>query len=260
MNIRNTCGAVALGLTALASSTAAAETFDVTVSVQSLVPGNSVTFAPLHLGFNAGTFDGFDLGAPAGAPIAALAESGSGAGWFPAFSAADPAAVLGTVANGGPLLPGATASAAFTVDALSNPFFTFAAMVVPSNDFFIGNDDPEQYRLFDETGAPALSSIVIRANQIWDAGSEVFDPAAAAFVGDAALRTDQNSVVALNFAELAAFDGLTTAAGYVLESGLAAEDTVYRIDFDVAPVPIPAALPLFAGALGFLVLRVRRTA
>ena len=52
--------------------------------------------------------------------------------------------MLGTVVGmpPGPLLPGATASTIFTVDPSINRFFTFGSMVVPSNDYFIGNDDP----------------------------------------------------------------------------------------------------------------------
>jgi len=149
------------------------------------------------------------------------------------------------------LLPGASASAMFTVDSVQNPFFTFAAMVVPSNDFFIGNDSPTRFRVLDDDGNLMLGSIGQKARQIWDAGSEVFDPAAAAFVqganGD--LRAPQNSVVAFNFAELAAFNGATTAAGYVFDSGLAAETDVYRISFEIAPVPEPQTYALMAGGL-----------
>jgi hypothetical protein len=62
-------------------------------------------------------------------------------------------------------------------------------MVVPSNDFFIGNDSPTAYRLFDAAGNLRSASITIKASEIWDAGSEVFDPDAAAFVGNNDLRT-----------------------------------------------------------------------
>ena len=81
---------------------------------------------------------------------------GSGADWFPAFAAGDPTATLGTVVPNpaGPPTPGLTGSAIFTVDPTINPFFTFASMVVPSNDYFIGNDSPTQYQLFDAMGDP----------------------------------------------------------------------------------------------------------
>jgi len=227
----------------------------INVTVENLSPTNSVSVAPLHVGFHSGVFDAFDIGAIADAAIVSVAEGGSGAAWFPAFSAADPDATLGTVLPNpaGPLLPGFTGTATFVVDTSINPYFTFAAMVVPSNDFFIGNDAPTRYRLFDDAGNLLIGSIVQRARDIWDAGSEVFDPAAAAFVGDNDLRAAQNSVVAFNFAELAAFDGLLTAPGYLFASQLAADTEFYRISFTATPVPVPAALPLLGGALATLI-------
>jgi hypothetical protein len=231
---------------------------DVTVTVQSLVPADSISFAPLHLGFHSGSFDAFDLGGAATMPIISVAEGGAGGAWQEAFAAADPTATRGTVA--GLLLPGASSSLTLRVDTTLNPLFTFAAMAVPSNDFFIGNDDPFEYLLFDAGGALIIPTITVRADEIWDAGSEVFDPAAAAFVGDNDLRTAQNSVVAFNFAELAAFNGLVTGAGYTFHSGLSASSEIYRISFDVTPVPEPgSAVLLTAGLLGigFLVRRRR---
>lgn len=254
MELKSTLTLAAITLSSAWSAHAA--NLNITATVQSLVPSNSVAFAPLRLGFNSGTFDAFDIGSAATAAIRTLAESGSGADWFPAFNAADPTAVTGTV--GGVLLPGMSASNSFTVDTDTNPYFTFAAMVVPSNDFFIGNDSPTAYKLFDNSGNLSISTITIKARDIWDAGSEVFDPAAAAFVGDASLRTDQNSVVAKNFAEFAAYNGLTTAAGYTFDSQLTADSEVYRISFAATPVPVPAALPMFAGALGCLGVLARR--
>jgi hypothetical protein len=149
--------------------------------------------------------------AVAAAACVLVAQAGSGAAWFPAFATADPTATLGTV--GGLLQPGATASQTFMVDSAINRFFTFGSKVVPSNDFFIGNDSPTEYMLLNGTGALQINSVTVRAHEIWDAGSEVFDPAAAAFVGTNSLRTPQNSVVAFNFAQLADLCGLTTAAG-----------------------------------------------
>lgn len=79
---------------------------------------------------------------------------------------------------GGLLPPGTTASLTLRVDTSLNRMISFTDMILPSNDFFIGNDDPLEYGVLDASGALALSSIAVRASEIWDAGSEVFDPLA----------------------------------------------------------------------------------
>lgn len=255
--LRPHAGAAIAAMFALCAS-AQADVVNVTVTVQNLAPVNSISFAPLHVGFNNGSFDAFNLGGVATAPIISVAEGGAGGAWQAAFAAADPGATRGTI--GGLLLPGAASSLSFTVDTTLNPFFTFAAMAVPSNDFFIGNDSPTAYRLFDAAGNLNISAIGIRANEIWDAGSEVFDPAAAAFVGNNDLRREQNSVVAFNFAEFAGFNGLSTGAGYTFNSALTADSDVYRISFGVSPVPEPGSYALMAAglmAVGFVARRRR---
>jgi hypothetical protein len=264
-NIMKFTNPLLLAVVAIAGpATTQAAVVQLNVTVENLAAPNGVSFAPLRVGFHQGVFDAFNLGQAASAPIISVAEGGSGSAWFPAFAAADPTATLGSVLPppGGPLLPGATSTASFTVNTGINQFFTFGAMVVPSNDFFIGNDDPMEYHLFDASGALLVNNITVTAREIWDAGSEIFDPLAAAFVGDNSLRADQNSVVAFNFAELAAFNGLLTGAGYTFNSQLAADTGVYRISFAVAPapVPLPAALPLLFGSLGLLGVTGRRKA
>ena len=241
-----TAALAALATLALGSSANAAQVL-LTVSVQNLAPMNSVSFAPLHVGIHNGSFDVFNIGQVATAPIISVAEGGSGTAWQAAFAAAEPTATRGTI--GGLLQPGETRSATFSVDTAINRFFTFAAMAVPSNDFFIGNDAPTEYQIFDAAGNLLISSIGQKAREIWDAGSEVFDPLAAAFVGTNSLRAPQDSVVAFNFAELAAFNGLTTAAGYVFHSALAADTDIYRITFAVAAVPEPETYALLAAGL-----------
>jgi hypothetical protein len=216
-----------------------AELREITVTVTNLAPANSVSFAPLRFGFNNGSFDAFNIGQIANAATISIAEGGSGSAWFPAFAAADPTAVLGSTM--GALTPGASfITRSFLVDTTLNPFFTFASMVLPSNDFFIGNDDPMEYRLFDAAGNLLINNIDQAADEIWNAGSEAFDPANAAFVvgGNNGARTPENGVVEFNFAELARFNGLTTAAGYTFNSNLQANTAVYRISFaSVAAVP-----------------------
>lgn len=233
----------------------------ITVSINNLAPTDSVSFTPLNLGFHQGIFDSFNIGQAANPALALLAETGNGNAWQSAFAAADPTATRGTI--GGVLLPGNTLSASFIVDPLLNPYFTFASMVVPSNDFFIGNDSPTRFRLFDSAGNLQITQIGQTARQIWDAGSEVFDPATGAFIAgvDESLTSSQNSVVAFNFAELAALNGIATAGGYTFNSNLTANTKIYDISFAVSPIsPVPEpqnAAMLMAGLLmiGTLVWR-----
>lgn len=195
------------------------------------------------------------------APIISVAEGGSGSAWLPAFAAADPTAVIASLAAPtGALLPGGSASITVLVDSLINPFFTFGAMAVPSNDFFIGNDSPTRFRVLDAAGNLLINTIGQKASDIWDAGSEAFDPLNAAFlaIGNNDLRTPQNGVVNFAFAELAGFNGLTTAAGYVFNSGLSPTSDIYRISFSVAAVPEAETYALMGGGLLALRWLVRR--
>jgi hypothetical protein len=214
-----------------------AEPVTIRITVQNTAPANDISFAPLRIGFHSGVYDAFDNGETATDPIISIAEGGSGSDWFPAFAAADPAATLGTVVGSpqGPLLPGVVASTDLTVDPAINPYFTFASMVVPSNDHFIGNDNPMAHKVLNADGTLAITTITQTGGQIWDAGSEVTDPAAAAFlvIGDNDLKTPENGVVHFNITELDAYNGLTTAAGYVFQRQFNARDEVYRITFEI---------------------------
>jgi hypothetical protein len=242
------------------SSAAHAQMRTVTVTVTNLAAANSISFAPTHLGFHSGAFDAFNIGESSAPGIVSVAEGGAGGQWQADFAAADPTATRGTI--GMALLPGQSRSQSFIVNAGLNRFFTFASMVIPSNDFFIGNDNAMQYRMFDDAGNLLISSITQRARQIWDGGSEAFSIAGAAFLvnGDNDLRTPQNGVVSFNFSELMGFNGETTAAGYVFDSGLTADQEIYRIDFSssVNVVPEPSSVILMASGLMMLGVAVRR--
>lgn len=243
----------------LAATAAHAQSRMVTVTITNLAAPNSVSFAPLHLGFHRGAFDAFNIGNPAAPGIVSVAEGGAGGQWQADFAAADPTATRGII--GGALLPGQSRSQSFIVNAGMNQFFTFASMVIPSNDFFIGNDNPQGFRLFDDAGNLLINSITQTAGQIWDAGSEAFSIGGAAFLvnGINDVRTPQNGVVSFNFEELLRFNGEMTAAGYVFNSGLTAGQEIYRIEFTSASVvPEPSSVILLGSGLMMLGVAVRR--
>jgi hypothetical protein len=240
-----------------------AEIINVTVTFENLAPTDSVSFAPIRLGFGNGTFDAFNAGEVATDPIISVAERGTGNTWFPAFSAAEPNAVLGSIVGGGALpqiVPIGNANAnrassgsqTFMVDTSVNRFFTFASMVLPSNDLFIGNDDPREYELFDAAGNLLIDEIFVPVGEIWDAGSEVAIPLNGAFVvgGTNSNRVEQNGVVSFDSSELAAFNGFMTAQGYAFtNAGLTGGTNIGRISFSVTAVPEPSSLA-FVGLMG----------
>ena len=55
----------------------------------------------------------------------------------------------------------------------SNRFFSYAGMLFPTNDGFIGNDDPLE--VFDAAGNFLGADFIISGNEVWDAGTEVND-------------------------------------------------------------------------------------
>lgn len=250
-HVRVPSGAAALLALSLTAGAHAAP-LQLMVTVENLAPTNSIAFAPLHLGIHQGVFDAFNAGQAAAPGIVSVAEGGSGTIWQADFAAADPGATRGVI--GAPLLPGQSRSALFTVDPSLNRYFSFASMVIPSNDYFIGNDSPTAYQLFDAAGQLRIGAINLTAGDIWNAGSEAFSVAGAAFLvnGNNDVRSDENGVVGLRFAPLSGFNGELTAAGYAFDSQLSLDTPIYRIGFSVAAVPEPHAYLLMC--MGLLAL------
>ena len=54
-------------------------------------------------------------------------------------------------------------------------FLSFASMIDPSNDGFIGNDNPTQIPIFDEQGNFIGADFIVLGTEVWDAGTEVND-------------------------------------------------------------------------------------
>lgn len=205
---------VAVGSTMTMASTATAVTLK--VSLENLGPNGGALVTPLWFGFHDGSFDTFNPGAIASSGIEHLAEDGfSGleanvpgfvnlavaagldlnkvppqnstiSGLFAASSAGMNGGVQGLLlpqtinANGLGFFPGQSNTTTIQVDdSARNRFFSYGAMVIPTNDAFISNDNPIE--IFDSQGKFIGADLIVQGNQVWDAGTEVNDESPSSF-------------------------------------------------------------------------------
>jgi Ca2+-binding RTX toxin-like protein len=178
------------------------------VSVKNLAPEQGAIVTPFWFGLHDGSFDTFKPGDPASSAVEIIAEEGliglegldpdypSYAGTpFEGIDLANipilPLTVASQFANSpagerglqgivvpedNPLgiAPGETGTDEITVfDPMSSRFFSYGAMIFPSNDAFIADSDPVE--LFDQNGRFIGADFTILGSQVWDAGTEVND-------------------------------------------------------------------------------------
>ena len=252
---------------------AAAQAADVKVTLTQLAPAGGVGIAPLWVGFHNGSFDSFDAGYAASLGIERAAEDGSAAQLTSIFGVTASGGVQGTL-PGPPAFPGAVRSLLLSgVDvAGANRYFSYAAMVVVSNDFFIANDNATQFDLSSLSHGGKLSLLVGGAGHVWDAGTEVNDfrysLANAAFgIGGgqtgANQGTDEHGVVHLvtgnPYLSFASQD--LVPAGYTWGAlDFSSQGAFARVDIEVlaAPVPEPSSAVLLMAGLGLAGFVARR--
>lgn len=240
-----------------------ASAVEVRLDVANLASPNGVALSPFFVGFHDGSFDAFDEGAAAGMGIEAVAELGSDTGIAAELAAAYPSGVSGLVTatrggfGPGIFLPGGSGNITLEVDPAMHRYLTYGAMVVPSNDYFIGNDAPNAVELFDAIGNFVGGEVIIYGDQIWNAGTEVDDPAdGPAFVvgQDATTGTSEGGVVSFND-DLSLYSGASTPAGYDFTSLPTGGDAIARISFSVVPEPTGICIALFAAMSACFVFR-----
>ena len=114
---------------------------------------------PVWFGLHDGTFDLFDQGSAASNALEVIAELGDASALIADFEAApgSPGDINGLVFGGAtgvpPIAPGETGLGGFNIINPANyQFFSFASMVIPTNDTFIGNDNATAYQIFDSAG------------------------------------------------------------------------------------------------------------
>ena len=219
--------AIASTLTLVPTASAAS----IKITVDNLAPENGTFLTPTWFGFHDGSFDLYNRNEPITPGLERLVEDGTVEPLSDEFSAAGhgtvQGAVLGTALTPGPIDPGESAS--FTVDldgsAMSSRYFSYASMVIPSNDFFIANGNPLAHRIFDDNGGFLGTDFVVTGAQVLDGGTEINDelPENTAFFGQAVPDTGvtEGGVV-------------TSASGFIPGGNILSSTDFANADFTVA--------------------------
>ncbi len=163
-------------------------------------PAGGTFLTPFWFAAHDGSFDLYNRNEAASPGLEALAEDGNFDPINAEVVALDADAVTGAVFGaGGPLATGETGSTIIEVDGVSNGFVSLGAMILPSNDAFVGTGAPIQ--LFDEYGNfLGQQAVYFSGENVLDAGTEVNTEEDAAFLNQTGPNTgiDENGVVTLH--------------------------------------------------------------
>ena len=234
--------ASAASLAVLASASfASAQQYRVRVILNNVAPENGTFVTPIWVGFHNGTFDTYDGGAlasslpiPGSVALERIAEDGNTGPLMADFATLAAGRFDATVPGpNGPIAPGDVASQCFLLDAGEprDRYFSYASMILPSNDAFVANGNPLAHPIFDSAGNFIAQDFFVSGQQdANDAGTEANDelPMNTAFFGQMA----PNTGVTTN-------DVVTTHPGFNPRgSGGILDSTQFRLgDFTIADYP-----------------------
>ena len=175
-------------------------TVKVKVTVENLNEEGGLFTTPAWVAAHDGSFDFFDQGTAASSALESLAEDGNLSGIqadFASSGAGTDGVIFGTDGVAGIFDPEESASLTLDVNPMTDQYFSFSSMVIPSNDAFVGNDNAMAYRLFDDYGNFVAEDIIVEGSEIWDAGTEQNTELDAAFLNQSGPNTglDENGVV-----------------------------------------------------------------
>lgn len=178
---------------ALASIGMAAHGVEFRVSITNMAPNNGTYLTPMWFGFHDGSFDTFSVGSAASMGLERIAEDGNPGPIAADFMASGAGSGSGVLSGIGPIGPGQSTSMIITIDETDprSNYFSFLSMIIPSNDAFIGNENPFAHRVINENGQFVGADFIVLGSQVFDAGTEVNDeiPMNTAFLGQMAPNT-----------------------------------------------------------------------
>ncbi len=242
------------------ASPASAERVDVIVRIENLSPSNGTFLTPLWVGFHRGDFNLYDRGSPASSQLEALAEDGEVGPLSTLFAQTTDGFQTTLFGEQGVIAPGEVVETTLTIEnSAAGRFFSYASMIIPSNDAFIGNGNPMARPIFDEAGNFLGTDFIVLGSMVLDAGTEVNDeiPMNTAFFGQMMPNTgvDEMGVVELH-------------PGFIPNGPILSDPRFANADFTapgyqvaritVTPVPEPTALALLPIGCGLILLAVRR--
>ncbi|MGI9605199.1 MAG: spondin domain-containing protein [Acidimicrobiales bacterium] len=241
-----------LGTTPAGAQTGGPPRVEVTVTITNLAPTDGTIQTPFWAAIHNGRFDTYNGNEPASSELERLAEDGNTGPISAAFAASRARGQDATIAGeNGPLGPGESASYTFIVDpnVRSSRFFSYASMVIPSNDAFVSNGFARNHRLFNAEGEWVGENFVIPGSAVLDAGTEENDeiPANTAALAQAAPDTGvtEGGVVRAH----AGFnDGGNVLDAVPNGDFTAAEYDIASIEFDVEEIPSTAAAGRLKGS------------
>jgi hypothetical protein len=177
------------------------------ITVENISPAKGCILTPLWFGFHDGTFRHIQVGSAASEAIQRLAEDGNVGPLANTYLDSRSGFVQSAVYGRDQLInnlivPGGRSEAIVQVglEPHTHRYFSYAAMIVPSNDAFIANQSPIAHEVFQPSGEFVGLDVTVPGSAIWDAGTEVNDeavlhaPGAGPFViGDAGVP--ENGVI-----------------------------------------------------------------
>ena len=272
--------ALGLGMTAPAAASL------IEVRIENLAPQGGLFLTPFWVGFHDGGFDLYDPGEPLGSAglaqgMESLVEDGDTGPVSADFATAPGGQVDAIIAapqgfGGAPVFdPGDVATMTFDLAGTPGTFFSYASMVIPSNDAFVANGNPMTLSVYDALGGFTPLDIIIFGSDILDGGTEENTEMNAAFINQTAPNTgsNQNGTVVSHPGFIGSvgnpggtpiiLGGVSTATGSPLNPEVAdftANPDSFRVArITVTQVPQPATLALLGlGIAGLMVVQRRR--